>query len=63
MMAHADGPGVERSHGTRKGREADQNFDAVAKGFEGDVYGSFEVRRVRLGVLYRLGSYRRPRVG
>jgi hypothetical protein len=35
----------------------------VAKGFEGDVYGSFEVRRVRLGVLYRLGSYRRPRVG
>ena len=44
MMAHADGLRVKRSHGTRKGREADQDFDAVAKGFEGDVCGSSKIR-------------------
>ncbi len=31
-------------------READQDFDAVAKGFEGEVYGSTK-GQVRLGVL------------
>ena len=33
-----------------RGRETDQDFDAVAEGFEGDVYGSSK-GRVRLGVL------------
>ncbi len=32
------------------GRETDQDFDAVAEGFEGDVSGSSK-GRVRLGVL------------
>lgn len=33
-----------------RGRETDQDFDAVAEGFEDDVYGSSK-GRVRLGVL------------
>ena len=34
-----------------RGRETDQDFDAVAEGFEGDIYGSSK-GRVRLGVLW-----------
>jgi hypothetical protein len=46
--AAVDGPSgrtqVKRGHGTRKGREVEQDSDAVARGFEGDVYGSSRVR-------------------